>query len=210
VAQLSHPLTGKDRRLLQKIESYFKVGQRAKAKEQLANALKKPATAPYAHAIVGTEYLKEGQPRAAVPELEDAARVLSSAGIHSNLGYALCMTGQPKRGEQELEEALRLDGNSLKARLLMGILLLNQTSREQDAHYNLSLAQKSVRSAHLALAVYHLRRGEKDAAEEQVHEYLGPQRSGDFPMFWQWVSEAAEQAHPAVAFGFRDGSQNLN
>src|SRR5581483_7041373 len=116
-----------------------------------AQALEDPSAAPYAHAILGTEYLKEGQPRAAIPELEHAAGVLPMAGIHSNLGYALCLTGQEKRGEHEFEEALRIDGNSAQARFLMGILLLNQKSRDQEARYNLNLAQDRVHSAHLAL-----------------------------------------------------------
>src|SRR5690349_15110141 len=106
VEQLRHPLTRKGMKLIKKVESYLKIGQRAKAKEQLAEAMKEPSAAPYAHAILGTEYLRDGKPAAAIPELEDAARVLPIAGVHSNLGYALCLTGHGKRGQQELEEAL--------------------------------------------------------------------------------------------------------
>jgi len=204
VRELQHPLSRKGRKLIEKVESYLQIGQNAKAKQELAEAFKEPSAAPYAHAILGTEYLKEGKPAAAIPELEDAARVLSTAGIHSNLGYALCLTGQGNRGAQEFEEALRLDGDTVQARFLLGVLLLNQKSREQEARYELNLAQRRMRSAHLALAVYHVRRGEKDAAEEQVQEYLGQSRAANFPSVWQWVCDAADRPHPAEAFGFKD------
>ncbi len=203
VTQLRHPLSRKGMRLIKKVESYLKIGQRAKAKEQLAEAMKEPSAAPYAHAILGTEYLRDGKPAAAIPELEDAARVLPIAGVHSNLGYALCLTGHGKRGQQELEEALRLDGDSPQTRFLIGIILLNQKSQAQEAQYNLKMAQDRVRSAHLGLAVCDILKGEMDAAQKQVRQYLGPERENEFFVAWQWVSAAAADPHPAAAFGFR-------
>lgn len=202
VAQLRHPLTRKGSELIEKIQTSLRIGQRAKAKEQIAKAIEDPSAAPYAHAILGTEYLKEGQTQAALPELEGAAEVLPIADVHSNLGYALCATGQTNRCQWELEEALRLDGTSARARLMLGIMLLNQRSRDQEAQYNLQAAQDSIPLAHLALAVCNQRRGEKDAAAEQVREYLGPQRDARFSSFLKWVFEAAANPNPAAAFGF--------
>lgn len=201
VQQLSHPLSRKGRRLLAKIESYLRLGQRARAKEQLAQAINEPSAAPYAHAILGTEYLRDGQAQAAVPELEDAASVLPIAGIHSNLGFALCLTGQGKRGEQELQEALRLDGDLPNARFLMGVLLLNHKSRDREAQYDLKIAQAHVRSAHLALAVCYLRRGDMEAAQQQMRAYLGADYDTKILSLWQWAFAAALDAHPAARFG---------
>lgn len=171
-------------------------------------ALKEPSAAPYAHAILGTEYLRNGHPAAAVPELEDAAQVLQMSGIHSNLGYALCLTGQGQRGREELREALRLNGDSASARFLMGIALLNEKSQQKQAEYNLNLAKKDVPSARLALAVSHLRDGDKDGAEKQVREFLGPNQDLYFTLVWQWASGAAANSHPARAFGFRDADSD--
>jgi len=201
IQQLSHPLSRKGRRLIAKVESYLRLGQRAKAKQQLTQAIKEPSAAPYAHAILGTEYLRDGQAQAAIPELEDAARVLPIAGIHSNLGFALCLTGQGKRAEQELQEALRLDGDLPKARFLMGVLLLNEKSRDREAQYDLKIAQAHVRSAHLALAVCYLRRGEMEAAQQQLRTYLGPDYDTKILSLWQWAFAAALDAHPAAHFG---------
>ena len=138
MAQLRHPLTRKGMKLIKKVESYLKLGQRDKAHEKLVEALQEPSAAPYAHAILGTEYLKDGRPAAAVPELEDAASVLAIAGVHSNLGFALCLTGHLAHGRQELAEALRLDGDSAQARFLMGVALLNEQSEQKAAEYNLT------------------------------------------------------------------------
>lgn len=202
VAQLRHPLTRRGIKLIKKVQSYLRLGQREKAKEQLAEALQEPSAAPYAHAILGAQYLEDGQPAAAVPELENAASVLAIAGVHSNLGFALCLTGHSAHGRQELAEALRLDGDSARARFLMGVALLDQQSEQKAAEYNLKLAQGRVRSAHLALAVCKIRNGDQAAAEKQVRAYLKPGDEGDFGLVWKWVSNAAANPHPASAFGF--------
>jgi tetratricopeptide (TPR) repeat protein len=205
IQQLSHPLSGKGERLLAKVESYLRRGQRTKAQEQLAQALKEPSAAPYAHAILGTEYLRDGHALAAIPELENAAYVLPIAGIHSNLGFALCMTGQGKRGKQELQEALRLDGDSPKARFLMGVVLLNERSRAREAQYDLRMAHSKVRSAHLALAVCYVRAGETHAAEQQLREYLGADYDTKILPVWQWAFAAALDTDPAAHFGLHVG-----
>lgn len=204
IQQLQHPLSRKGRHLLDKVESYLRLGQRARAHQELAQAVKEPSAEPYAHAILGTEYLKDGYAAAAIPELESAARVLPISGVHSNLGYALCLTGQGRRGQQELEEALRLDGGSPQARFLLGVLLLNQKSKDHEAQYDLKVAQAHLRTAHLALAVCHLRRGELEAAQQEIREYLGPMYDAKVMAVWQWAAAAAADAHPAAAFGLRE------
>jgi len=202
VQQLRHPLSRKARRLLAKAESYLTHGQRAKGNEQLAEAVKEPSAAPYAHAMLGTEYLREGHVHDAIPELETAARALPMAGIHSNLGFALCLAGETRRGQQELQQALSLDGNSAKTRFLLGILLLNEKSTEAEALYELNLAQKQVQTAHLALAVGEMRRGDTAAAESELRKFLGANHQAEFSKALRWASVAAAQPHPAVAFGF--------
>lgn len=208
VAQLKHPLSRKGASLLHKVASYLKHHQKAKANEQLAEALKEPTAAPYAHAILGTEYLKDGQIAEAVPELESAAQVLPISGVHSNLGYALCLMGHINRGRMELNEALRLDGDSPQARFLMGVVLLNQKSEPKKAEYNLKLAQDRVPSARLALAVCHILDGQRDAAEAELHEYLGPNKQKYFAAVWKWATGAAANPRPAAAFGFQDQESN--
>ena len=202
VQQLRHPLSRKARGLLAKAESFFKHGQRDKGKQQLAEAIKEPSAAPYAHAMLGTEYLRDGQAHAAIPELETAARSLPIASVHSNLGFAFCLTGDIQRGQQEFQQALSLDGNSAKTRFLLGIVLLDEKSTEGEALYDLNLAQKQVRTAHLALAIAEMRRGDMDAGQRQVRQFLGSSDPAAFSKVLRWATVAAAQPHPTVAFGF--------
>jgi len=209
VAQLQHPLSRKGRRLLDKVESYLRHGQLAKAHEELTLAIREPSAEPYAHAILGAQYLRAGQAGSAVTELESAAGVLPIASIHSNLGYALCLTGQGKRGRQELEEALRLDGGSPEARFLMGVLLLNQKSKDHEAEYDLKIAQEKVRAAHLALAINDMRNGEMEAAQQEIRAYLGPRYDAQVIATWLWAAAAAADDHPAAAFGLHAEASDL-
>lgn len=202
VHQLQHPLSHRWLALLAQFQSDLEKGHVKSANKVMAKALKEPAAAPYVHAILGTHYLKKGWPFAAVPELEKAAQALPMPSLHSNLGYALCLTGQTKRGEVELQKALSLDGDAPQTRFLMGVILLNQKSREREAQYDLRMAQSKVPTAHLALAICHMRQGEMQAAENQISEFLGPNRKNDLLRMWNWASEVASQPQPATAFGF--------
>lgn len=202
VQQLRHPLSHRWEMLLAQLQSDLAKGHVKHANKLMARALKDPAAAPYAHGILGTHYLKHGWPAAAIPELQQAAQTLPMASVHSNLGYALCLMGQTKRGEEELQEALSLDGNSSQTRFLMGIVLLNQKSRDREARYDLRMAVGKVPTARLALAISHMRRGEMQAAENQLCQFLGPNRQDDLLRLWTWASKAASQPQPATAFGF--------
>jgi Flp pilus assembly protein TadD len=202
IQQLRHPLSHRWRIELAQLQTALNKGHVKRANKLMSKALKEPAAAPYAHGILGTHYLKEGWPAAAVPELEKAARVLPMAALHSNLGYALCLTGQTQRGEEEFQEALSLDGASPQARFLMGVVLLNQRSREREARYDLGMAAASLPTARLALAVCDLRRGEEQAAENEISQFLGPNRKSDLLRVWSWASDVASKPQPATAFGF--------
>ena len=202
VQQLRHPISHRWMVQLAQFQSDLEKGRVKSANKLMAKALKEPSAAPYAHGILGTHYLKKGWAAAAVPELEKAAQALPLSSLHSNLGYALCLTGQTRRGEEELQEALSLNGDAPQTRFLMGVVLLNQKSREREALYDLRMAVSKVPVAHLALAICHMRQGEMQAAENQLDEFLGPNRKNDLLRLWSWASEAASKSQPATAFGF--------
>jgi Flp pilus assembly protein TadD len=121
--QLRHPVSRKGAKMIQRARSYSRAGDHAKAIEELQLALKEPSAAPYAHSILGSEYLRIGQVRAAVGELEDAVRLLPhEVANHSNLGYALYLVGQKDRGQQEVRLALSLDTKNPQTRFVLGIV----------------------------------------------------------------------------------------
>jgi len=130
--QLHHPLSGKAAKMLHNAESYSAAGNHAKAIEELKHALKEPSAAGYAHAILGTEYLKTGQLAPAQAELEQAVQVMPhDAILHSNLGYALLLGGDGERAEREVRKALEIDQNNSAARRLLGYILKTRSGESR-------------------------------------------------------------------------------
>jgi hypothetical protein len=82
---LRHPLTGKARRLLGTALRSVLKGDHAGAISALREGMAKiPAVVPYAHAMLGVEYLRAGQAAEAVPELTEAAVLFPhDAVVHS-------------------------------------------------------------------------------------------------------------------------------
>jgi Flp pilus assembly protein TadD len=121
--QLRHPVSRKGARLLLQARSYSHAGDHAKAIEELRLALKEPSAVPYAHSILGAEYLLTKRFAAAVEELEEAVRLLPhEVANHSNLGLALCLAGEKDRGQQEVRLALSLDPRNPQTRFALGIV----------------------------------------------------------------------------------------
>src|SRR5438128_2231652 len=58
VAQLLHPLTKGALKLLESAKAHFHAGSRQRGIDELSEAMQDPGAEPYAHAILGVEYLK--------------------------------------------------------------------------------------------------------------------------------------------------------
>jgi tetratricopeptide (TPR) repeat protein len=122
--RLHHPLTRKGAKMIRAAQAYAEAGDHERAIEELKHALAEPSAVGYAHSILGTEYLKKGQPVLARQELEQALQMLPHDPVlHSNLGYALWLTGDSENGEREVRKALDLDHNSVAAQRLLGYIL---------------------------------------------------------------------------------------
>jgi Flp pilus assembly protein TadD len=121
--RLRHPVSRKGAKMLQQARNYSHAGEHGKAIDELHLALKEPSAVPYAHSILGAEYLRIGQFPAAVGELEEAVRLLPhEVANRSNLGYALYLVGEKDRGQEEVRLALSLDTHNPKTRFVLEIL----------------------------------------------------------------------------------------
>jgi Flp pilus assembly protein TadD len=121
--ELRHPLSRKGAKMLRKAQEMGQAGDHSKAIEELRRALKERSAIPYAHSLLGVEYLKTRQVPAAVQELRESVKLLPhSSGNHSNLGYALYLSGQKEEGELEVHQALLLDKNNRQAQYLLGVM----------------------------------------------------------------------------------------
>jgi len=201
VDQLRHPLKGKGLELIESGQRYAKAGDHLNAISEFRKALKEPGAAGYAHSLLGSEYLKTGNSNAAIANLTEALRLMPHLAVnHSNLGYALLSIGKPEEAERELREAIKLDHVAPQSRFLLGLVLLDQRSEEAGRY--LAFAQRIIHKARLASAIFHFRRGETAAAEQDLREYLGSQWVEKAATAVQWASAAARMEQPSQLFGF--------
>jgi len=123
VDQLQHPLSRKGAGLLRQAQNFSAMGDHARAIEELQLALKERSAIPYAHSLLGTEYLRTNQVPAAIEALEQAVKMLPRTAVnYANLGYALFLMGSVERAEVELRRALDLDRNNEKTRRVLSIV----------------------------------------------------------------------------------------
>jgi Tfp pilus assembly protein PilF len=200
--ELRHPLSRKGRKLIEKAQDYARAGDDSHAIEELDVALKEPTAVPYAHSVLGAEYLKLHQIRKAIAEFEAAVHLLPRSPIdHSNLGFVLCVGGQTVRGAGEIEKALSLDQGLLKARFLKGVMLLDRGSPYRAAWEDLEAAQREIPIAHLALALLYARHGESFAAQQQLRGYVGLMRGPTLAEAQRWLSLSSVGIPAAEALG---------
>lgn len=201
VDELRHPLSGKGRRLIESGQRYAKAGDHDRAIVEFRKALREPPSAPYACALLGIEYLKTRDFPAAVASLTEAIQYMPRLSAnHSNLGYAFFLMGKRDSAERELREAVKLDNVAPQPRYLLGLLLLDQ--RSEDAGRYLSLAQRILGKARLALAIFHFRHGDAVAAAQDLREFLGSQWPEEAAGALQWARAAAQMERPSILFGF--------
>ena len=157
VEEARDPLSGKALKMILDAQHDLRSGQHARGMEKLRKALEDPKAQPYAVSMLGVEHLKANQLDAAIPELEEAVRLLPGrAEIHSNLGYALGLTGQAERGLNEARKALQLDPRRPKTRLVLGMLLL-QLGLWEEGVAHLKIAAPELPTARKLLDSYALR-----------------------------------------------------
>lgn len=128
VEQLRHPVSHRGAKMLSQARNFEDMGRHDLAIAQLQLALEEPSAAPYAHSMLGAEYIKIDQLPLAIAELEQALAVLPrNVPDRSNLGLALFLSGDLEHAEQETRQALELDHrNQTTLRVLHRILHARQ------------------------------------------------------------------------------------
>ena len=125
---LRHPLSSKARRLFEKAMHFAEMGDHHTAIDGLRDALVKcPGDAPYAHNLLGLEYIEAHQYTQAKDSFAEAARLMPrESSNHSNLGLSLAIVGDWETAEKEERRALQLDKSNLKARVILDALLVRK------------------------------------------------------------------------------------
>jgi hypothetical protein len=128
---LRHPLPAKARQMLQQAQRSADAGDHANAVQLLEGALAKyPDSSAWIQSLLGVEYMKTDQFTAAVASFEQAVLLLPHSAVdRSNLGVSLAAVGQYDRAGRELRRALELDGDNVKAKQLLTLLIDNGLTR---------------------------------------------------------------------------------
>jgi len=171
VEELRNPLTGRSLRMILTAQEHLKSGQRERGMEELRAAMGDPVAVPYAISLLGVEHVRAGQLDTALDELELAVQVLPRPENRSNLAYVLYLKKQTGRGLEEVRKAIQMDGGVPKTRLVLGLLLLQQGSHEDEAVQQLQAAARENPSAHLVLAQHYDRAGKAPEAEKERSAY---------------------------------------
>jgi len=133
---LRHPPSAKGRRLLEKALRLANLGNHLAAIQGLQEALaKEPTAAPYAHNLLGIEYLKMKQVAKAKDCFEEAARLMPHESLnHSNLGLSLALVGEWESAEKEERAALELDHANFRASSILAFITSwRETHREKSS-----------------------------------------------------------------------------
>jgi len=167
VEELRNPLEGKALRMILAAQKDLRSGHHDRGMEELRQALADPRAMPYALSMLGSEHLKAGAADVALPELEDAVRLLPGhPENHSNLAYALGVAGNYPRALTEARKALQLNPSEMKTRFVLGMILL-LSGREDEGVAHLKVAAENIAGARSLLAVYLERKSHLEAVRTE-------------------------------------------
>ena len=121
---LRNPLSSKARRRLEKALHLSELGKHPAAIQELRETLvKEPSSAPYAHNLLGVEYVESGQFDDARSSFAEAVRLMPHESVnHSNLGFTLAVAGDWISAEQEARTAIQFDSANTRANTLLEII----------------------------------------------------------------------------------------
>ncbi len=190
VRQLQHPVSKNAIHAFAKAQHYSDAGDHSKAIAELRQVLADPSAEGYAHANLGAEYLRAGQPDAAIAELEESIRLVpDSATAHTNLAYAYSVTRNLQRAEEEARRALQINRSYAQAHYLLGHILLTRGTGPDEGVENLKVARREIPKARIVLAQFYARRGQKEAARQELQEFIGEATGEDRTRAERWLSE---------------------
>jgi tetratricopeptide (TPR) repeat protein len=190
VHDLQHPFSAKSRKIFEAAQKASATGDYLKAAGILRGALNDPAALPYARMNIGVAYMKAGQPAEAVPEMQEAVRLMpDDIAARTNLAFSLFAAKRLDAAEIECRRAVQLDRNNAKARWVMAAILLNKGSRDEEVIEHLRLASREFPQAKVILAQFYERNGQSDAAVRELREFLPQASAEDRVKVEKWLSK---------------------
>jgi tetratricopeptide (TPR) repeat protein len=190
VRQLLHPPSKAAERAFAEAKRDAADGNHGKAIEELRRAVAQSPEFGQAWTNLGVQYLLSGQIEAAIPALEEAARLMQDeALIHTNLSYAYSLAGSWDRAEAEARKAVQLDKNYARAHYVLGHLLLLRGMNFDEGVENLRMAREEVPKARLILVSYYLQNEQRAVAEQELRAYIAAAKGEEKAKAELWLSD---------------------
>ncbi len=191
VSELRHPPSSKTLAVLAKAHHATEAGDHATAVRELAHAAEKHPADGYLRTNLGIEYLRSGNVAAALPVLEEAARLIPDSPMtRGNLAYAYYLDQQWTRAETEARASLVANHGDNRMRYLLGASLMAQGSID-EALTNLLAAREAVPPARVLLAKYYIKVGRKEAAAAELRAYASTATPTERAKAEQWLTQLA-------------------
>jgi tetratricopeptide (TPR) repeat protein len=186
--RLSHKPAKAARRLLQQAETLAGEGNLAASADRLQEALAADPNWFEAWNNLGSRRLTLGQNAEAADAFRHALAIDSkSAIVHSNLGLAQLFLRQPLEAEESARRALQLDPAMVRASYVMGMALLQQNKRQDEALAELKTASATLPHARLAIAEWQCRHNEFGPCETELKAYLKTPRTANHAVAERWL-----------------------
>ena len=151
ISELRNPPSKKTLSVIGKARRATDAGDHETAVRELSDAAQKNPNDGYLRTNLGVEYLRVGNLAAAMPLLEEAARLIpDSPKTHGNLAYAYYLNRNWARAETEARAALAADRSDPRMRFLLGVCLLARGSTD-EALANLRAAREAIPEARALL-----------------------------------------------------------
>ena len=152
VSELRNPPSKKTLSVIGKARRAIDAGDHETEVRELSQAAHKNPNDGYLRTNLGVEYLRVGNLAAAMPLLEEAARLIpDSPKTHGNLAYAYYLNREWTRAETEARAALAADRSDPRMRFLLGACLLARGLMD-EALSNLRAARDAIPEARALLA----------------------------------------------------------
>lgn len=198
VAELqAPPVPRKAFRAFVRAQEYSQAGKYSSAAGQLQKAIRIHPAYAEAHSNLGVQYIRMQQPEKAVGELQKAIQIGPPVAMqYGNLSFAYWALERYPEAEAAARKALELEPGYLQAHYMLGVVLLMDTRKSQEAAAHLQRAAGEFPRARLGLAQVYVRRGRSDLALSQLQTFKQTASPESRRVVDKWISQVQATHKP--------------
>jgi Tfp pilus assembly protein PilF len=195
-SRLQRKIPSKAVKEFQKAQDASRAGQTDKSIEHLKKAIEIEPAYAEAYNNLGVQYLKLNRLELAGGQFQKATELDNTLSpAFCNLSVVLYNLGRIPEAERAARDALKTDSTSSRARMMLGLILISDSTRQDEALENILVAEREFPKMHLAAAEILARRGQRKKAAEELRRYLEAGPAENRQQVETWIA-SLEQAPP--------------